>query len=265
MSELRLFHVDAFTGRLFGGNAAAVVPLDAWLDDDVMLAIANENNLSETAFFVPSAAGYALRWFTPTVEVRLCGHATLATAFVLFAELTPRAQSVVFETASGALSVRRLAGERLQMTFPRWHLTRVGAVPDALIDGLGAQPAEVLAVDTGDNYFVVFDSESDVLALRPDFARLESLHPAGVIVTAPGTQSDCVCRYFAPSYGIPEDPGTGSIHCALTPYWAEKLDKTAIHSLQVSARGAELYCELTGEATLISGRAVKYLEGVIRL
>lgn len=265
MSQLRLFHVDAFTGRLFGGNPAAVVPLDAWLDDDVMLAIASENNLSETAFFVPSSDGYALRWFTPTVEVRLCGHATLAAAFVLFTELTPRAQSVAFETASGALRVQRLAEERLQMTFPRWRLAGVGAVPEALIAGLGAEPTEVLVVDTGDNYFAVFDTEADVRALRPDFARLQSLHPAGVIVTAPGTQSDCVCRYFAPSYGIAEDPGTGSIHCALTPYWAEKLGKTALHSLQVSARGAELFCELAGEATLISGRAVKYLEGTITL
>lgn len=262
MGKLRMFQVDAFTERLFGGNPAAVVPLDDWLDDATLRAIANENNLSETAFFVPANGQYRLRWFTPTVEVKLCGHATLATAFVLFTELEPARRAVTFQTPSGALRVERV-GARLRMSFPRWRLVPAEPVPDALTQGLGLTPADVQAVDSKDNYFVVLPSEADVLAVRPDFRRLRALHPAGVIVTAPGTASDCVCRYFAPSYGIDEDPATGSIHCALAPYWAARLGKADIHSRQLSARGAELFCESRADCTLIAGHAVKYMEAVI--
>ena len=263
MSKLRIWQIDAFTGHLFGGNPAAVVPLDDWLEDATLQAIASENNLAETAFFVPLESGYRLRWFTPEAEVRLCGHATLATAFVLFTELEPQLEAVAFETLSGRLEVTR-ADDGLRMDVPRWTLLPVEHVPEARTAGLGVAPEELLMVETGDNYFAVLDGEPTVRTLRPDFALLETLHPAGVIVTAKGVESDCVCRYFAPSYGIPEDSGTGSIHCALVPYWSARLGKRRIHSRQLSARGAELNCELAGDRIVIAGQAVKYLDGWIR-
>ncbi|HLF11805.1 MAG TPA: PhzF family phenazine biosynthesis protein [Gammaproteobacteria bacterium] len=261
MPRLRLYQVDAFTGRLFGGNPAAVVPLDKWLDDATMQAIGQENNLSETAFFVRSKTGFKLRWFTPEVEVKLCGHATLASAFVLFTELEPERREVKFETLSGVLSVTTI-DDRLVMDFPRWTLDPVDAVPDALLDGLKAEPAQVLSTDNGGSFFAVFESEAAVRTIDPDFGVLDTLR-AGVIATAPGEESDCVCRYFAPSKGVNEDPGTGSIHCALTPYWSERLRRNTVHSRQVSARGAELFCELKGNRVEIAGQAVKYLEGWI--
>jgi PhzF family phenazine biosynthesis protein len=261
MSRLRLYQVDAFTSRLFGGNPAAVVPLQEWLDDATMQAIAEENNLAETAFFAPSTKGFKLRWFTPEVEVKLCGHATLASAFVLFTELEPGRREVQFETLSGPLGVQA-AGDRLVMDFPRWTLELLAEVPLTLFDGLGAKPAQVFTTESGANFFAVFGREKDVRAITPDFGLLRTLE-AGVIVTAPGEESDCVCRYFAPSYGVDEDSGTGSIHCALTPYWSERLRKNTVHSRQVSARGAELFCELKGNRVEIAGRAVKYLEGWI--
>jgi len=261
MARLRLYQVDAFTGRLFGGNPAAVVPLDEWLDDATMQAIAQENNLAETAYFVPSKRGFELRWFTPETEVKLCGHATLATAFVLFTEIEPGRREVNFETLSGVLSVTA-AGDRLVMDFPRWTLDPLDDMPSALLDGLNAKPAQLLSTDNGGCYFAVFESEAAVRAINPDFGVLKTLR-AGVIVTAPGEESDCACRYFAPNHGINEDPGTGSIHCALTPYWAERLKKNTVHSRQVSARGAELSCELKGNRVEIAGQAVKYLEGWI--
>jgi PhzF family phenazine biosynthesis protein len=267
MPKLRIFQVDAFTERLFGGNPAAVVPLEEWLDDATMQSIALENNLAETAFFVPEQQpkmdGFRLRWFTPTVEVKLCGHATLATAYVLFNILEPGRREVKFETLSGVLTVVA-AGERLVMDFPRWTLDPIDNVPAALLEGLGAKPAQVLSTEDGGNLFAVFAKEDDVRALAPDFATLKKL-AAGVIATAPGEQSDCVVRYFAPVYGIDEDPGTGSIHCALTPYWSERLSKNTVHSRQISNRGAELFCELKGNRVEIAGRAVKYLDGWIEV
>jgi PhzF family phenazine biosynthesis protein len=268
MKKLRIFQVDAFTDRLFGGNPAAVVPLDEWLDDATMQSIGLENNLAETAFFVPEKLakkmdGFRLRWFTPTVEVKLCGHATLASAYVLFNILEPGRREVRFETLSGVLTVVA-AGERLVMDFPRWTLDAVANVPAALAKGLHATPVQVLSTDDGGNLLAVFASEDEVRALAPDFATLRDLN-AGVIATAPGEHSDCVVRYFAPVYGIDEDPGTGSIHCALTPYWAERLSKNTIHSRQISKRGSELYCELKGHRVEIAGRAVKYLDGWIEV
>ena len=261
MPRLRLYQVDAFTARLFGGNPAAVVPLDDWLDDATLQAIAEENNLAETAFFVPNEHGFKLRWFTPEVEVKLCGHATLASAFVLFTELEPGRREVKFDTLSGALAVSA-AGDRLVMDFPRWTLEPAAEVPRALLDGLGAKPQQVFTTESGTNLFAVFKNEEAVRALKPDFGLLRTLN-AGVIVTAPGKESDCVCRYFAPSYGIDEDSATGSIHCALTPYWADRARKNTVHSRQLSARGAELFCELKGNRVEIAGHAVKYLEGWI--
>jgi len=260
--ELRLFQIDAFASQVFRGNPAAVCPLAEWLPDEKMQEIAQENNLAETAFFVPRNGGFHLRWFTPRLEVDLCGHATLASAFVLFNELHPELESVEFASRSGPLFVRR-NGKMLTMDFPTWHLESLEAPPTALLAGLGSKPQEVYSVTSGNNYFAVYSSEAEVVALQPDFAKLETLHPSGVIVTAPGNNSDCSSRYFAPSYGIPEDPATGSIHSALTPFWAKRLNKKEIHARQVSPRGAELFCEDNGNRVLISGYAVKYMEGKI--
>lgn len=263
MTDLHLYQVDAFTDKLFGGNPAAVCPLTKWLDDATMIAIAAENNLSETAFFVSMGEGFHIRWFTPTQEVELCGHATLASAFVILTELEPSRQIVEFESRSGVLSVTR-DGDLLKMNFPAWKLKQCAA-PQALLDGLGKKPIETWLVTTDDNFYAVYKSENDIRSLTPDFERLKQLHPAGVVVTAPGDHSDCASRYFAPSYGIPEDPATGSIHCGLTPYWAGRLDKSRIHARQVSERGADLWCEDLGERVAISGYATKYMEGKISI
>jgi PhzF family phenazine biosynthesis protein len=256
-----MYQVDAFTTRVFGGNPAAVVPLGHWLDDTAMQSIAQENSLAETAFFAPSEHGFKLRWFTPIVEVKLCGHATLASAFVLFTELEPGRREVRFETLSGPLGVKSADG-KLVMDFPRWSLEPESETPRALLEGLGAKPLQLFTTDDRANYFAVFRDEAAVRALAPEFTILRGLS-AGVIATAPGTESDCVCRYFAPSYGINEDAGTGSIHCALTPYWSERLRKNTVHSRQISARGSELFCELKGNRVEIAGHAVKYLDGWI--
>lgn len=261
MPRLRLFQVDAFTSRRFSGNPAAVVPLTAWLDDDTMQAISNENNLAETAFFVPEKDGFRLRWFTPEVEVKLCGHATLASAFVLFTELEPGRNAVKYETLSGTLAVRS-AGERLVLDFPRWSVDPLDEAPEALLEALDTKPVEILTTAEGGNFFVVLGSESDVRALEPDLRLMRTLD-AGVIVTAPGERSDCVCRYFAPSYGVDEDHATGSIHCALAPYWAERSRRNTVHSRQLSPRGGEFHCSVIGHRVEIGGQAVKYLDGWI--
>lgn len=260
--HLPLYQIDAFTMGPFSGNPAAVVPLEHWLDDALMQAIALENNLSETAFFVPFGAYFELRWFTPKVEVQLCGHATLAAAAVIFEELDPSRDAIDFHTRSGTLAVRR-DGELYRMQLPRWELEIAPEVPEQLLVGLGARPVELLRASTHDNWFAVFDAEQDLQVMTPDFRALRSLHPAGVAVTAPGTASDCVCRYFAPSYGLDEDPGTGSIHCGLAPYWAARLGRQWIHSRQVSTRGAEFFCEVAPAATFIAGRARRFLSGQI--
>lgn len=264
MSRFRLYQIDAFTSRLFGGNPAAVVPLVSWLDDDLLQSIAAENNLSETAFFVPSEAAYGLRWFTPETEVKLCGHATLATAHVLFTELEPHRTEVRFDTRSGELVARRRE-DRIVLDFPSWPLERLDEVPAGLAAALGVTPLEVLATTERDNLFAVLESEAEVGGLAPDMHGLAALHPAGVAVTARSWRADCVVRYFAPSYGVPEDPATGSIQCGLVPYWSARLGKESIHSLQVSRRGAEFFSEYRGERTMISGQAIKYLEGWIHL
>ncbi len=263
MVKLRLYQIDAFTDRVFRGNPAAVVPLDDWLDDVTLQAIAAENNLSETAFFVEQGDRYHLRWFTPTQEVPLCGHATLASAYVIFAELAPDRSSIEFETLSGLLGVTRQA-DRFILDFPSRPPYACDPTPD-LLEGLGQHPVKVLKTAADTNYYVVLEREAAVIDLHPDFAQLAALHPYGVVVTAPGQQSDFVCRYFAPSYGIPEDPVTGSIHCGLVPYWADRLGKTHLLSRQVSQRGGELYCELLGDRVAIGGQAVKYLMGEIEV
>ena len=258
--KIPLFQVDAFTGRVFGGNPAAVCPLEAWLDDAKMQAIAAENNLSETAFFVEAGDHYELRWFTPTAEVDLCGHATLATAFVLFEDLEVEGDEVRFETRSGQLTVRR-DGDKLAMDFPA-KPPQPCAEPEGLAEALGRAPEETFAAD---DYLAVFASESDVRTLEPDFARLARLDRRGVIVTAQGSAADFVSRFFAPKAGIPEDPVTGSAHCTLVPYGAKRLGASRLTAHQVSARGGELYCEDRGDRVIIAGCAVKYLEGIVQI
>jgi PhzF family phenazine biosynthesis protein len=259
--QLRIYQIDAFTSNLFGGNPAAVVPLDSWLDDATLQSIAKETNLSDTAYFVPQDGEYSIRWFTPLNEVRLCGHATLASAFVIFSILDPGRETVTFDSLSGPLHVDA-HNNRLRLDFPRRN-PQPCDVPAALLHGLGIPPREVLAAAGDTNYYAVYESEQEVRSLQPDMASLSDLHPHGVAVTAPGLDVDFVSRYFAPSYGVPEDPVTGSSHCALTPYWSGRLGKTSLHARQVSRRGGELFCELLPERVLISGEAVKFMEGTI--
>jgi predicted PhzF superfamily epimerase YddE/YHI9 len=259
--RLPIYQVDAFADRVFAGNPAAVVPLRDWLPDAVMQAIAAENNLAETAFFVPRGEGYALRWFTPQVEVDLCGHATLASAYVVFRFLEPERRRVAFETVkAGALIVARL-GEELAMDFPSWPPRPVEA-PGGLVPALGRNPSALLAAR---DLLAVYERQEDVLALRPDFAALRRLDRA-VIATAPGRDGvDFVSRFFAPGVGIDEDPVTGSAHCQLIPYWAERLGKRSLAARQVSPRGGALTCSLEGDRVMIAGSARLYLEGTITL
>ena len=256
--KLPLYQVDAFSSRIFGGNPAGVCPLQSWLDYDVMQSIAAENNLAETAFFVAGPDRYHLRWFTPTSEVDLCGHATLASAWVLFEKLGVTASEVSFDTRSGVLTVRR-DGPLLSMDFP----SRAGEscdAPAALLAGLGLRSAEVLKAR---DYLVVLESEDAVRAVKPDFAKLMEVDTFGIIVTGPGRQADFVSRFFAPRMGVPEDPVTGSSHCTLIPYWAGRLGKPKLKAHQASARGGELFCENLGARVSIAGHAVLYLEGSI--
>src|SRR5271155_579609 len=256
---LPVFHVDAFAARAFTGNPAAVCPLMHWLDDSCLRLVAAENNLSETAYFVPKGDYYELRWFTPRCEVKLCGHATLASAWVIMQLLSPELKSVRFETRfSGELAVSR-EDDLLAMDFPALTPWDCPNPPAALIEGLGRPPASVVQID--DNYFAVYASQDDITKIRPDFRLLEKLHPAGVAVTAAGEDADFVSRYFAPSYGVPEDPVTGSTHCSLAPYWAKRLGKTKLHARQISERGGELWCEVKGERVHLKGNAVLTLRG----
>lgn len=253
---IRQYQVDAFTAQLFSGNPAAVCPLPHWPDDSLLQAIASENNLSETAFLVPLPDGsQALRWFTPVAEVDLCGHATLASAHVLFEHLGHAGSVIRFQTRSGELRVRRREGW-LDMDFPAQPVQPCPC-PPALAQGLGRQP---LATLSGADYIAVFASADEVRALTPDMGLLASLSgQRGVIATAPGDDCDFVSRFFAPRYGIPEDPVTGSAHCALMPYWAARLGRATLQARQLSARGGELHCQLAGERVLLSGQAVTFM------
>ncbi|HEY9017141.1 PhzF family phenazine biosynthesis protein [Thiomicrospira sp.] len=242
----------------FFGNPAAVIPLEHWLPDETMQAIAEENNLSETVFFVPVEEHFYIRWFTPNKEVKLCGHATLASAFVLFEVLGYKKESIVFDSLSGPLIVTRQNG-MLTMDFPAQVPVKCD-LPEALVKGLGAVPFECYK---NEDYVVVFESEQDVLNIKPDHRYLEKLDLRGVIVTAPSVKQDFVARFFAPKLGIPEDPVTGSAYTQLTPYWSERIGKTKLSGRQVSQRGGQVFCEIKGDRVFISGRAVKYMEGLI--
>jgi PhzF family phenazine biosynthesis protein len=255
--KLPIYQVDAFTSRLFGGNPAAVVLLDAWLPDSVMQNIAGENNLSETAFVIPSDEISPLRWFTPTMEVDLCGHATLAAGHVLFNHWKPSLNEIQFSTRSGILGVQR-NGEMLSLDFP--SLTVEPAAVPGVEAALGAQPRETLL---SNSLLAVFSSEDEVHAIRPDFDRVAALGAWMVIVTAQGKDADYVFRVFAPGAGIPEDPATGSAHCTLIPYWAGRLGKSTFNARQLSTRIGEFVCELRGSRVRISGGVVEYLHGEI--
>jgi len=257
--ELSIFQVDAFSDKVFGGNPAAICPLEHWLPDATLQSIANENNLAETAYFVGSGGGrYHLRWFTPAVEIDLCGHATLASAHVLFHELGVLGDTVYFDTKSGELKVKR-EGDLLVMDFPSRPPIQVTVEP-GLVEAMGGKPREILAAR---DCLLAYDSEEEVLALQPDMNALLKLNQFAFIATARGKNCDFVSRFFAPKQGIPEDPVTGSAHCTLIPYWAEKLGKNTLHARQISARGGELFCKLAGDRVEIAGHAVLYLKGSI--
>ena len=258
--KLRQFQVDAFASRPFEGNPAAVCPLEKWLPDPLLQSIAEENNLSETAFFVPSADGFDLRWFTPVSEVDFCGHATLATAHVLFETLGYDSESVVFNTRSGEMTVEQ-DKSLYAMNFPSVP-PQLCMPPQALLAGVKVQPAEVLAAT---DYLVVFETEEIVRSLQPDFSKLRELDLRGVIATAPGEQFDFVSRFFAPRFGIDEDPVTGSAHCELTPYWSARLGRKVMQARQISKRGGEIHCELAGDRVVLKGSAVTFMEGEIEI
>jgi PhzF family phenazine biosynthesis protein len=258
--KLPIYQIDAFTDHLFGGNPAAVVTLESWLPDQVMQAIAAENNLAETAFVGPGERYPRLRWFTPIVEVDLCGHATLATAHVLFSHHFPDRNELGFETRSGLLVVRR-QGDQLVLDFPARPGVPVDVGPDVAA-ALGVQPIEAIQAR---DLLVVLESEEVVRRLTPDIRRIAELDAFAVMVTAAGSDVDFVSRFFAPRAGIAEDPVTGSAHCTLTPYWATRLGRTRLTARQVSPRGGVLECELVGERVLIAGRCVEYLRGVIQV
>jgi len=258
--KIPLYQIDAFSNHIFSGNPAAVCPLKEWLEDSLLQAIAQENNLSETAFFVPEGNGYHIRWFTPVAEVDLCGHATLASAFVIFNYFETSSGHVSFNSKSGSLNVVK-EDELLSMDFPSQPPVLCEA-PKELLDGIGKEPLEVLC---SEDYVAVFSGENDIIELNPDMAILKKLDLRGVIVTARGKNVDFVSRFFAPKFGVNEDPVTGSAHCALTPYWGNKLNKKNLHAYQVSQRGGEIFCKDCGERVIISGRAVQFMEGSITL
>jgi len=258
--RLNIYQIDAFAEKQFEGNPAAVVPLDGWLPDAVMQAIAKENNLSETVFFVPSESGYHIRWFTPVKEVELCGHATLASAYVLFNIMGCKDEVLSFESLSGVLHVSK-TDNLLTLNFPVKHPVAC-STPASLTTGLGKAPLECLKHD---DYVAVFENEEDVLSITPNLEALSRLDLRAVIATAPSSEFDFIARVFAPKYGIPEDPVTGSAYSQLMPYWSGNLGKLKLQAKQVSSRGGRLLCELKGDRVLISGSAVTYMTGSIEI
>jgi len=261
--KLPIYQVDAFTdrsGKSFTGNPAAVVPLQEWIPDRLMQAIAEENNLSETAFFVPADPDFHIRWFTPKDEVKLCGHATLASAFILFSILDYQGNTVRFHSLSGPLSVKN-DGHLFTLDFPNQKPESCDP-PNELIKGLGKTP---LACYRKEDFIAVFEHEEHIASIQPKHAELEKLDLRGVIITAPSQENDFVARFFAPKFGIPEDPVTGSAYTQLTPYWAEKLGKNQLTAEQLSPRGGTVYCKLKGDRVLISGSAIMFMEGKIEI
>lgn len=259
MMKLPIYQVDAFATEIFEGNPAAVCPLDEWLPDDVMQNIAMENNLSETAFFVKQGDRYGLRWFTPAAEVDLCGHATLASAHVLFEHLGYEKEVIKFDSNSGELQVRK-EGDRLVMDFPTSSLDEV-EIPENLEEALGTAISKTFRGNT--DYLCVLQSEKQVRTLNPDINLLDQVEVRGIIITAPGAKTDFVSRFFAPAVGVDEDPVTGSAHTVLTPYWSNRLRKKELIARQVSKRGGTVYCKDNGDRVALSGEARTYLMGEI--
>ena len=257
-----IYQVDAFSPRRFGGNPAAVMVLPEYFPDRLLQAIAQENNLSETAFLVNRDGSWHLRWFTPTVEVPLCGHATLASAWVITEQLQPGCERVAFQTASGTLTVQRRSN-RFIMDFPVRRAMPVK--PPADLEAALGVDAEIVLRDPV-NYVAVLPSADSVRRLKPDLSAIARLDASGVVVTAPGDGGyDCVSRYFAPAKGIEEDPVTGGAHCALAPYWAARLGKAEVHAFQASPRGGELVCRVAGDRVELEGACAFYLEGIVEL
>ncbi len=259
--ELDIYQVDAFAEDIFSGNPAAVIPLYEWLSDGLMQHIAAENNLAETAFFVRKGEYFELRWFTPEEEVDLCGHATLASAYVLYEFLGYEDPAVVFETRSGRLFVDR-EGDFYSMGFPAWDVREI-QVTERVSTALGARPIELFMGER--DMMAVFASEEDIRGLKPDYRLVSQLDGMCMICTAPGLDYDFVSRTFAPGHGIPEDPVTGSAHCSLVPFWADRLGKSELRAYQASQRGGVLECHHLGDQVKIAGKAVSYMKGVITL
>jgi len=263
--QIPLFHVDAFTDRAGSGNPAAICLLNSWLDDESLRKVAAENNLSATAFLVEKQGHYELRWFTPRCEIRLCGHATLASGHVLFNIFLPGLKTVRFQTRfAGELTIRK-DEDGLSMDFPALFAKRREQAPAGLIAALGLEKPPLELWEVNDILIAVLGTSREVRDVRPDFVLLEQLHPYAVVVTAPGEDSDFVSRYFAPSYGVLEDPVTGSAHCALAPYWVKRLKKSQLHARQLSDRGGELRCELAGDRVILKGKAVLVLKGTLSI
>jgi len=260
--QLPLYQIDAFTSRLFAGNPAAVVPLDAWLPDEVMQAIAIENALAETAFFVRNARGhYEIRWFSPFTEIDFCGHATLASAFVLFNQLGAPETLTFWAKAVGDIPVRRLPDGKLELSFPELAPTPLSEVPAALVEGLSIAPSEYWI--SRQAYFAVYDNAAQVEAVVTRSDLLKTLAPRDVVVTAPGVAHDFHSRYFWPANGGEEDSVTGSIHAGLAPFWAKRLGKSHLQALQGLQRQGELDCRVADSRVFVAGHAVQYLQGVI--
>lgn len=262
--KLTLYQIDAFTNHLFSGNPAAVIPLDQWISDSLMQRLAMENNLSETVFFVPAAradADYEIRWFTPEVEINLCGHATLAAAFVLFHVMGYSAPAIRFHSKSGILTVTRNL-DKLSMDFPAWKPKPLSSWPPELATALGK--VTITGVHQYRDFLVELADEHMVQLCQPDFTLLKKLGQK-VIITAKGSKADFVSRFFAPSAGVDEDPVTGSAHSQLIPYWGEKLGKKSLFARQLSKRGGELWCEYLGDRVTIAGQCVFYMKGEIDL
>ena len=258
--KLTLYQVDAFANKAFEGNPAAICPLDTWLPDETLLSIAEENNLSETAYFVKTQNGFHIRWFTPTTEVDLCGHATLAAAFVIFNEFDYNKNSISFESKSGLLKVEK-NNDLLIMDFPAQPPV-VCELPIEIKQAFDIQPIECLK---SEDYILVFNNENEILNAKPKIELLNDIDLRGVIITAESENYDFVSRFFAPKCGINEDPVTGSAHTQLMPYWSEKLEKNKLITKQISSRGGELFCELLDKRVSIAGYAVKYLQGTIEI
>ncbi|MDG1528870.1 MAG: PhzF family phenazine biosynthesis protein [Polaribacter sp.] len=263
--RINIYQIDAFTDQLFGGNPAAVCPLVDWLDDEILQNIAIENNLAETAFFVQSSENrFHLRWFTPEFEMDLCGHATLASAFVIIEELGNKYNEVLFDTQSGLLTVKKI-GDYYELDFPS-RPPKKSSLPKIIRNGLNIQPKEIWKAR---DYLLVYDTEDDIEGIKPNIAILNQINidPGGIIVTSKGKSEnvDFVSRLFTPQATVFEDPVTGSAHCTLVPFWADRINKTELRALQISKRGGELLCQLNKDRVLIKGKAVKYLEGTIEL